>query len=165
VPAEWVSAIAEAITAVAALAAAAVAYWQLGEIASQTKIQGDRERQWQTIAACQRYLTDPVLIEAKRKILVARGYGTKSRVDDPQSITQEAIFILNYLDSITIGVRQGVYMKEIVKDNLQSVIVDAVSRFIENELGDFHIKKDHLGNLVALAQEFRVVIPDHRSVR
>jgi hypothetical protein len=56
------------MTAFAAVAAAAIAYWQLGEIAKQQRVQGDREKQWQTIAACQRYFNDPVLADAKRRI-------------------------------------------------------------------------------------------------
>jgi hypothetical protein len=163
-PGGWASFIAEMLTAMGALAAAGIAYWQLKQIVNETKIQGDRERQWQTIAACQRYITDPVLLEAKRKIWLARGNGTKDRIEDVQSVKQDAIFIMNYLDSVAIGVRQGVYLKEVVKDNLRPVMVDAVARFIENGLGNFELNKEHFGNLIALVQDFRAERPDHRPV-
>jgi len=79
-------------------------------------------------------------------------------------VRQDAIFLVNFLDTIAIGVRQKVYMKDIVKDNLAIIMMDAVARFIEGGWGDFKINKDHLRDLVALVQELRDQRPIHTAV-
>ncbi len=158
---EWVSAIAGSITAVAAIAAVAVAYWQLGAIARQTRTEGNRERQWRTIAACQQYTIDPVLSEAKKKIFAAARAPDK-KIIDPKLVKPEALFILNYLDSIAIGVRQDAFIKQIVIDNLSGIMNQAVTRYIEGQEGDFGIHNDQLKDLIQLVQEFRSTLPGYR---
>jgi hypothetical protein len=153
--AEWIAAVSGIVTALAAVAAVAIAYFQLGAILDERRLQDDRDQKWQTISVCQRYFTDPTLVIAKRKIFKARSKVGEGKISDQPSIRQCAIFIVNFLDSIAIGVRQGAYSKSIVKDNLGSVMVDAVIDLLDGGLGDFKIHPKKVKDLVALAAEFR----------
>ena len=63
----WFSAAAEGITALVAVFAAWIAYYQLGELVKERKIAGDREKQWRTIDACQGYINSEILELAKTR--------------------------------------------------------------------------------------------------
>jgi hypothetical protein len=158
------SLIAEWVTGIGTWALVAVAYWQLSEIAKQARIQGDREKQWNTIAACQRWTNDQILVEAKRRIWAARKNGTQESIEDPGSVRQDVIFIVNYLDTVGIGVRQGVYLEKIVKDHLVFIIEHAVTSFVENGWGDFKLSKAQLSGLMYLYERFKLPDTAHKAV-
>ena len=72
---DWVTPFSAAATAVGTFALAGIAWYQLTELrkqltaqAAQLKVLGDREKQWRTIEACERYTYDPVLRDAKQAI-------------------------------------------------------------------------------------------------
>jgi hypothetical protein len=152
---EWISAAAASITTFVALCAAWIAYDQLGELVKERNIAANRERQWRTIDACQGYINSEILERAKTRIWEARSKGQNERLQDVGSVKRDAIFILNYLDGVATGVKQGVYVKEIVRDNLDTIITMAVHDFIENGMGDFGIDSTAFPELIKLANEFR----------
>lgn len=104
------------------------------------------------------------MVEAKRNIWKARENGTKQKIDDPQSVRQDVLFILNFLDSIAIGVREGVYLDTIVKDYLFHIILDAVNRFIKGGFGNFDVKEADLKGLMWLYNRFANADTEHRAV-
>jgi hypothetical protein len=161
---EWLSAAAESITALVAVCAAWIAYYQLGELVKERKIARNRERQWRTIDACQGYINSEILERSKTRIWEARNKGQNERIPDARSVKRDATFILNYLDGIATGVKQEVYLKKIVRDNLDVIVKMAVHDFIENGIGDFNFDTNAFPELINLANEFKEKPPSHTAV-
>ena len=95
---QFISVVAACRTALSAVFAVCIAYYQLGELVNQRKIQSDRERQWHTIEACQGYVNSEILERSKTKIWEARSKEKVGKLADPLSVKREVIVILNYLD-------------------------------------------------------------------
>ena len=142
--------IAAMVTAIASVAIAGAAWKQLPLIAKRLKIDGERQKQWATVTACQRYVTDPILREAKREIWTARDNGKKITIDHPEAVRQDVYILLNYFDTIAIGINQGIYNENIVYDNLRYIIEDAVLKFVYKRSGDFQVKEEHFSDLITL---------------
>lgn len=100
-----------AISAVAAIAIAVIAWYQIDALRKQ-------QRKWSTLEACNRYDTDPILVEAHRTL--------RKHVDgkeiDQEALAESSLTLFNYFDAIFIGVRQKLYIKEIVRDHLWQII-------------------------------------------
>lgn len=158
--AEALIAIGGIATALATAALAVIAWSQLSALrkqlddqARQLKIVGDREKQWRTIEACERYSYDPVLRECKKRLWEARRNGALPRFPDVSVIRQDAILIVNYLDAIGTGVAQGVYLFEIVRDHLRVIVMETVERFVQNGQGEFGINKANITGLMTLHEK------------
>jgi hypothetical protein len=160
--AEWVSAVAEATTAVFTLALVVAAFWQLPMIASQVRQlaaqirltrEADenterRQREWATVAACERYDVDPVLEEVTSRIWDASGGGTNYR--DPKVQKRDLVCLLNYMDSLAIGIRQDLYIEGIVKAHMKLVLSKAVREFILSGL----VPREGYDNLLRLHEQW-----------
>ena len=132
--AELVAAIAESVSAVATIALVIIAARQLREIARQIRIQGERERKWATVRACDRYSSDPLLYEVSRRVWEASVNGTDysntDRVDK-----HDVIVLMNYFEVLAIGVKQGLYLEAIVKDFHEPIMDKVVKIFLKGEHG------------------------------
>lgn len=79
-----------------------------------------------TVDAVRDYDTSPVIAEAERNIWEQSNHRLNyESVDEFDKLT-----LLNYLDSLAIGIEQGVYDDKIVNDHLGSIIQAAVEKFI-----------------------------------
>ncbi|MFC1789275.1 hypothetical protein ACFLZE_05120 [Thermodesulfobacteriota bacterium] len=126
------------VSASSTLALAGIGLWKLSQLTSHLKIQGEREKKWKTVAACDLYLTDPILFNNSKRIWERSNSGTdytSCRRDD-----QDTIQLLNYFESLSVGIEQRIYVEEIVKDNLEHSIQKAVKVFIKGESGTIHGK-------------------------
>lgn len=131
---DWVEAIATAVSALTSIALLYVAAKQLPLIARQIEIQGERERKWATVNACNRYVSDPILHEIASRIWKASDEGTN--YTKPDSINKHDVaFFMNYLESVTIGIEQGLLIEQIVKDNFEGIINKSVKVFLKGESG------------------------------
>ncbi|GAB9246853.1 DUF4760 domain-containing protein [Bradyrhizobium diazoefficiens] len=81
-----------------------------------------------TLAACDRYDTDPVLDGVARRIAEAFDNGDLAK--DPKKYKVDLFSIFNYFESIAIGVSRGQYDEEIVRDQLEHIIVSYVDDII-----------------------------------
>jgi hypothetical protein len=162
VTAEWITAIAESISAftsilllITSIVLAVVAVRQLPMIAKQieaqtrqteaqteqvglqveqTRVQGERERKWETLRACHRYSNDPILHEVAKRVWEATDKGT-NYTDDADFDEHDVIVVMNYLEVLAIGVRQGLYIEAIVKDFHEPIIDKMVKVFLLGESG------------------------------
>jgi hypothetical protein len=103
-----------------AFAAALVAYWQI------TAAKGESKK-WKTLEACALYETEPIASSVVRlrhlysqclynaQELSSQSPGLFCLVDD-------ARLVLNYLDGIAIGVRQGLYIENLARDHLATIV-------------------------------------------
>jgi hypothetical protein len=138
--AESIIAFASIITAVATVALAVFGIRQLSQLRDQLKlqakqiaIQGKRERKWRSIDVCDRLLTDPILHRTTQRIWEKTQCGTDYSNCDKND--HDIIALLNYLESIAIGIYQKIYVAKIVHDNLSEEIYKGVRAFILGEKG------------------------------
>jgi hypothetical protein len=102
-----------------------VAWYQIG--AAREEAEKNR-----TILACERYDTDSILDRCCQKLAAARDTG--DLVASPKSYRVEIFTILNYLESIAIGVEGGFYVKDIVKSYMEPIFRGYVEEYIESGL-------------------------------
>lgn len=131
--AAWVTAAATVVVAVAAWIQLPLISRQVRELSEQIRLSREAEqnaerrlREWETLKACQRYDYDPVLEAAPRRVARASVGGTDYR--NPGIEKRDIVTLLNYLDGLAIGIEQGLYLENIVKDHLSVVFDHAVTR-------------------------------------
>ena len=131
---------------------------QLPLIATQVKalsdqIQQTREaearaaentRVWKTTEACRHLDSDPIFEAASKRIWDASDGGKK--YDKGKLEERDLIIVLNYLETLAIGVRQGLYVEKIVKDHLEPAITKGVEKFVLTGL----VEKDQNDNFEQL---------------
>jgi hypothetical protein len=81
-----------------------------------------------TLAACDRYDTDPILDRVTNRIAEALVDGTLKAFPRDYNVDMESLF--NYFESIAIGVSKGLYDKDIVCDQLKSIIIEHVEDIV-----------------------------------
>jgi hypothetical protein len=140
--ADVVIALSSCVTALVTCALAAAAFIQLPLIAGQLRAlskqieltrEADRAaerrlRERDTMSICQRYDFDPIIDAATQRIWVASEGGTDYR--RPEVERRDLACLLNYFDGVCIGIDQGLYIEEIVKDHLSEMFKHAVEFLI-----------------------------------
>ncbi len=117
-----------AAQAISSIAVAAIAWFQIASFRKEQNAQRRSQKNWQTLKACEKYDTDPILTESLKILRDARNSGDL-RVN-PEKYTLEMITILNYLDGIMIGIEQRFYDEDVVHDHLKPIIEDHVAEFL-----------------------------------
>jgi len=88
------------------------------------------------IDACEKYTTNSIIHNASVEV----GSESKKGMDYTTSffdeLQHEVVAIFDYLDSLAIGVDQGIYEEKIIKDNLDDIIKKAVKVFIKGKSGE-----------------------------
>jgi hypothetical protein len=119
----------------------------------------DENRETQTLLACGRYDTDPIIFACHKKLVETKNYELKNDVAllaEAKKIRLEIITILNFLDAIAIGVRQGLYIKHLVKDHLSPIIRRHVSELIDSGvLEKLETSPVYFATLIALDKEWQ----------
>lgn len=111
-----------ALTAASTGALAFVAWQQLREIKRA-------QRNWATLQACDRYDLDPIISATVKELKRYEFADDATRIDLRQSTKDNATRLLNFLDAIAIGIEQGFYNREIVRDHLFRIMQDWVDLF------------------------------------
>lgn len=139
--AESVSAITSIVVAITTIVLAVIAFRQLPLIAEQIrvqgeqlKVQGEREKKWATVKACDRYSSDPILHEVARRVWEASAKGT-DYTDTDRIEVHDVMIMMNYLEVLAIGVRQGLYVEAIVRDFHEGIVDKMVKVFLRGESG------------------------------
>ena len=102
-----------AVQGIALIGAALIAWYQIGALRREQK-------NWETLKACERYESDQVLTQCLMALREAR---LDSKLTaEPRRYSLEMSTILNYLEGIAIGVEQGFYDKNIVRDHLEIIM-------------------------------------------
>lgn len=134
------------VSAVGTVLTALVAGYQILQLRRDQK---GRE----TLKACERYDSDPVLDRALCALRDARNAGQLK--ENAKALSLEATTILNYLDGIVIGVKQGFYNEAVVRDHLEPIMRWHVRELIV-ELGrDMDISPDDFSKLLALLDKWK----------
>lgn len=129
------------IEAAATAAAASVALWQVFSIRKEG-------RKAATIAACDRYDTDPILDQYIRQLSVNRA----DVVANPAKYRLAISTVLNYLDGVAIGVAQGLYIDKLAKDHLEKMVAHYVPKYLMDQatVGILSIQQIDYRHLLAM---------------
>ncbi len=95
--------------------------YQLSSLKADAKIT-------RTLAACDRYDTDPVLDRVTNRI--SNAFDDGSLAANPKDFSADMKGLFNYFESIAIGVSRGLYDKDIVAEMLKPIIIDNVDDLI-----------------------------------
>jgi len=108
-------------------------------------------RRNRTLLAVDRYDFDPILDKAQRKLANARDRNLFD--EDPKRYRIDITTLLNYLESIAIGIETGIYDEGLAKTHLRSVLI----YHYEEYLGDSAkpIEKVEKKNYVPLTRLYR----------
>jgi hypothetical protein len=128
-PADAVTAIAAVLTALFTLLIALIAWRQLSS-------SDFNQRKWATLQACDRYDSDPEISKAARVF-----YRLVNKRDDywwylPQTLGEievDGVTLLNYFDSIAIGVLGELYVGRIVHDHLFGIMKSRIEFICSGE--------------------------------
>ena len=130
----WIIVISSFISAGATIALVWIAIVQLGGIKEQIKQDSNQDRRRNTLEACQRFEKDPIIKDAMKRLWNVTVNGTDyTKLTDEYKF--EALTLLNYLQSLAIGIKQKVYLEEMVKDFLQERVEKEVKVLIKGESG------------------------------
>lgn len=81
------------------------------------------------------------------------GSGAGKIYDDMVPVRRDIINLLNYLDSIAVGIKQGFYVDAVARDHLESVCRKAVGEFLSEDRArklELHTRDyDHLIEMTA----------------
>lgn len=120
---DWMTAWATIATAVATFGLVGVAWYQLGAISKNQK-------EWETLKACERYDSDPILDRVLCVLRDARNSG--ELFSAPVSkYSLEYRTVLNYFEGLATGVEQGFYIETIVRDHMSEIIQFHMSEGLE----------------------------------
>ncbi|MDE2134834.1 MAG: hypothetical protein KGJ49_09565 [Alphaproteobacteria bacterium] len=147
-PAEEITALGTLILAVATAGLVVVAWRQLpilnGQLAmlanqieesrKATQAADQRTREIETLHACRRDESEPVLVEAERRIWDASDGGKNYRTGKVNQ--HDLIIVLNHMDGIAIGVIQGLYLEAMVKDHMGLMYKKVVEEIFPSKVID-----------------------------
>ena len=156
--AAWITALSTGAIALAALRQLPLIARQVQGLSEQIRLSRESEqnaerraRQWETLKACDRYDVDPILDEAMLRIYTGSKRGKSYQ--NPAIDKRDMVCVLNYLDSLATGIRQNLYIEEIVKDHMSLVIHKHVTDLLESGL----VEKEGYHNLLMLHDRW----PEH----
>lgn len=124
---DWtaVGALGTVATAVITVALAITAYWQISAARQEARIN-------RTLIACDRYDLDPVLERITRSLVEARQSGELAK--DPYAHRFNLFTVLNYLESLALGIERGLYDESLVETYLKPIFQGCVHEYIESGL-------------------------------
>lgn len=125
----WLDVVLAIATASGTIAVAIVGWIQLGRLTEQFRLQGQRESKWKTLEACRSIDVDPIIDRCSR-VLAKHWDPQAAQYHNIDEVKFEAITILNVLDEIAIGIRQGIYDESIAYDHIRSYVAKAVVSMI-----------------------------------
>jgi len=112
-----------------------------------------RMREWESLRACDRYSYDPVLEAACERIWGASDQGTN--YGKPEVSRRDMVVVLNYLDSLAVGIQQDLYIEQLLKDHLSVIVEEHVRDFLDSGL----IKKEGYEALLSLRAKWNPTVP------
>ncbi|MBO6758380.1 MAG: hypothetical protein JJ902_18745 [Roseibium sp.] len=125
-------------------------------LANQAVEQNRRDQKWKTLEACRLLDTDPVLDQCTDRIWSLSANGTD--YSDMKQCQRDIINLLNHLDAIAIGVKQGLYVEEIARDHLETWFEKVCAEFLrEDRAVLIGLNRNHFRQLIDLNKKWSKV--------
>jgi hypothetical protein len=106
-----------------------------------------------TLAACDRYDTDPVLDRVTNRLANALHDGSLAK--NPKDFSVDVLGLLNYFESIAIGISRGLYDKDIVRDMLKPIVIAHVDDLIVSGITGWTRPEEDFDHLMGLYKEWK----------
>lgn len=121
------------VAAIVATTAALLVYFQIkgahDDNVRQINTQREENRKWKTLEICAQYEFCETVSAAAGKVQAA--FERDTLTDEKcAEIYRDARVVLNYLDGIAIGVRQGLYIEALAKDHLKQIVKFHVEKLL-----------------------------------
>jgi hypothetical protein len=117
-----INTIAAVVTALSTLALAIVTCLLAGFAWLQVRSARDEAKRSRTLATCEKYDLDPFLDKNLRTLRDAHDDDSFRR--DPTPYRSEVLTVLNYFESIAIGVQRDLYDVAIIRDHFSQIFQD-----------------------------------------
>ena len=114
-----IGAVATIALALATIAVAWVAGYQISAARAEAAAARDEAKRQRTLEVVSRYDHDPVLDRALRRMARARDSGRL--FTDARTYRTDVIAVMNYFEAIAIGLKQDIYILEMVRDYMEPV--------------------------------------------
>jgi hypothetical protein len=160
-PAAWV-AIGALGTLVLALATAILVWVGVAQI----KAAREEAKRNRTLTACDRYDTDPVLNASLQRLARARRASMDKFQGDGLTYRPDIATLLNYLDSLAVGIMQELYIEEIVRDHNGPIVRAHVEQYLtDGNPRIFGLNPDNYRPLRDLYEKWSRQQPYYRPAR
>jgi hypothetical protein len=116
---------------------------QREENKKQIEAQRDENKKWKTLDICAQYEFSQTVSAAAANVKTAY-QASKPDAEKCKGIAYDANIILNYLDGIAIGVKQGLYIEWLARDHLEQIVKFYVDKVLQDcerlhlNVDDFH---------------------------
>lgn len=102
----------------------------LHQDAVHRKAQFDQQKMWETVRACQKFTTD-AQIQGYFELIQSANKGTLNDRDFTElnqnpSVVMAARKLLNYFDTLAIGVKENIYIEDVIKHHFEEVVLRMV---------------------------------------
>ena len=145
--AEFISAWSSLALAVIAVPSAIIAFLSVWSATEEN-------RRWNTLNVCAQHEFNSEVSTAVRRIETAFVDGVPD-IQKSKSLRFNSYVVLNYLDGIAIGVKQGLYIEKLAKDHLRTIVRLDVGRLLETSFAEkVPLDKSHWSFLVAMADKW-----------
>jgi len=146
---DWniIGALGSIIQAIATVVLLIVAWLQLKSIKDENKLS-------RTLDVCDRYDLDPILDRSLRDLRSAEDTGLlRTKEADRMHLHASVTTVLNYLDSIAVGIHQGLYIEALVKDHLKVIVIKHVNDYLTDKdvAKSVNIKVDNYRQVIDMA--------------
>jgi hypothetical protein len=167
-----------ATTAIATLLAALISVIALIFAGAQVRIlnrtnqfQHDREVKWRSLDVVNTYVIDPVLAHAKKELYIGtKGLSDYSIVTAGSELRFHVRTVLNFLESFSTGIEQGLYNEVLLRDYFKNLLIRATRVYI---LGSFpdnptlcvaaKFDKENFPSLIRIYNRWSAVDVEHRD--
>ena len=143
---QWLSWIAQAFTATATISIAIIAYWQLGDLNKGRKREFEIQKVAWTLQSVNRYESDQSINDAANA--VTKHISKQATFDDNIEFELAAKTVLNFLDSIAIGIQQKLYDEDTAKEYLINIVRHQVDDLLIPKLGGSYVKQEFYPHLL-----------------
>lgn len=102
-----------------------------------------------TLDFCDRYDRDPILDLSLRRLWEARRSGELHK--DSAAYRPDIATVLNYFDSLAVGIEQGLYIEELARDHIEPLVHTHVNQYLSEEgVRELKLEWVHRSNYASL---------------
>ena len=129
------------------------------------RVTRNESRKWNTLNACAQYELNESIVNANDRLYSAFQEGRRMPpAEECMALQRPSIVVLNFLDGIAIGVYQGLYLEELAKDHLKTIVNVHVKNLLESGCErHLQLDKKDFQFLVAMNEKWRRDKPYYRA--
>src|SRR5271154_3111276 len=145
--------IATAALTLATVGVAWVAWYQIGAAREESK-------KTRTLEVVSRYDNDPVMDRALRRM--ARGRDNGTLLTNPRDYRLDIVAVLNYLETIAIGIKQQMYIADMVRDFMEPIVASHIDEIRNSQMiQKIGLETDDFGHIFELAESWKPKAQTH----